>query len=177
MTNTSSTILGIAPGAKQIGISVFRDDDLLFYAIKSIKKPKREESLSALRKIIRDFLIKYQAEAVALKKVVFVQQHRTFIKTVHDEVKDFLKKRNQTVFEYNPRLVRAVICGREKPTRHNMSMILTQQYPELARYFDLPQCWQRRYYTLLFDAVSVGLGCATELKESRHLSAKHAVGV
>lgn len=170
MFNTKATILGIDPGARQIGISVFKDEELIFYAVKSIKKPKREESLIKLKKIIREIIITYQVEAVAIEKIVFVQQHRTFVKIVYDELKDFLKTRNLTLFEYNPKLVRTIICGLQKPTKRNMTLMLSQRYTELARYFNVPRLWQKMYFAQLFDAVAVGLVCAGELKEARELS-------
>jgi Holliday junction resolvasome RuvABC endonuclease subunit len=172
MINIKSTILGIDPGARQLGVSVFRGDELVFYAVKSIKMPKREDSLIKLRKILLELLIQYQVKVVALEEVVFVQQRRTFIKIVYDEIKDFLREPKVTVFEYNPNLMRSVICGLQKPTKHNMALILSQKYTELTRYFNVRRLWQVRYYAQLFDAVAVGFVCATELRETRQLSAQ-----
>jgi len=172
MINPKSTVLGIDPGARQIGISVFSDGQLVFYAIKSFRKPKREDSLLRLRKVLLELLTQYRVEAVAIERVVFVQQHRAFVKIVYDEIREFLKELKVTFFEYDPKVVRGVMCGLHKPTKHNMSLILSQKHPELARYFNVPRLWQKMYYAQLFDAVAVGMVCAIELKETAQLSAR-----
>lgn len=170
----SSIILGIDPGARQIGVSVFKDDELIFYAVKSIKKPNKEESLIKLRKVVGELIASYQVEFVAIEKVVFVQQHRSFVKVVYEEIKDFLKRQNIELFEYNPKLIRQTICGLQKPTKRNTALILAQRYGELTRYFNVPRLWQKRYFAQLFDAIAVGLVCSKELRETKQLSATNS---
>jgi Holliday junction resolvasome RuvABC endonuclease subunit len=171
-TKAPAMTLGIDPGARQIGVSVFRDKELIFYSVKTFKKQTGEEKLIKLRKIIEKLIADYRIESVALEKVVFVQQHRSFVKIVYDEIRDFLKENNVSFFEYNPKLIRAILCGVEKPTKRNVALLLAQRYGELVRYFNVPRLWQKRYYAQLFDAIAVGLVCAKERREAELFPSK-----
>ena len=169
-----STILGIDPGARQIGIAVVKSDELVFYAVKTFRKGDREEKLKKLRLIIEKLVTDYHIEYVALEKIVFVQQHRSFVKIVYDEIKEFLKERNIELFEYNPKVIRQIICGDQKPTKRHTALILAQKNAELVKYFNAPKLWQKRYFAQLFDAIAAAQVCAKELRETKMFLSKSA---
>jgi Holliday junction resolvasome RuvABC endonuclease subunit len=160
--NHQTVVLGIDTGARQIGVAVLLSGDLVFYGVKSIKRPDRDSSLVKLRDVLEKLIETYKINTVTLEKVVFVQQHRSFVKIVYDEIRNFLKKRNIRFFEYNPKLVREIVCGHQQPSKRRAALLLVQRYPELARYFNVPRLWQKRYYAQLFDAIAVGLVCDGE---------------
>lgn len=167
MSKSLPIILGIDPGARQIGISVLKGEELVFFAVKTFKKRNRKASLKKLNQIIGNFIDGYQVEYIALEKIVFIQQHRSFVKIVSEEIKKHLKKQGITLREYNPKAVRQVICGLEKPTKRNTALLLSQKYMELAQYFNVSRLWQKRYFAQLFDAVAVSFVCAEELRQEK----------
>ncbi|MCA1622476.1 MAG: crossover junction endodeoxyribonuclease RuvC [Acidobacteria bacterium] len=167
MPHSSPIVLGVDPGARQIGVAVFRDEELVFYAVKSFKKRREQETIRKLRKVMEKMITTYRVEFVALEEVVNIQQNKSFVKTVYEEIKDLLKKREIPTFEYHPKLIRQIICRNEKPTKRNIALLLSQKYNELVRYFNVPKLWQKRYFALLFDAIAVGLVCAKELKRKQ----------
>lgn len=167
MISSSPVVLGIDPGARQIGVSVTKGERLVFYAVKTFRKGNDGNSLLRLKEIINNLICDYEIKFVAFEKVAFVQQHRSFVKIVSEEIKRVLKEQNVKVFEYNPKQIRQLICGLEKPSKRNTALILSQRYGELVRYFNVPKLWQRRYYALLFGAIAVGLVCAREIEEMK----------
>ena len=164
MRTDQQITLGLDVGARMIGVSVFRGEQLVFYAVKTFRKYNHEESLKNLEDIIQGLIEEYKIRFIAIEKIVFIQQHRSFVKVVYDRVIDFLKDKNIRFKEYNPKFVRQSICGLEKPTKRNAALILAQNYAELVRYFNVPKLWQKRYYAQLFDAIAVGLVCAREFR-------------
>lgn len=169
-----TVLLGIDPGARQIGVSVFRAEELIFYAVKSIKNASREESLFKLRRVLEELIRKYKIEFAAVEKVVFVQQHRSFVKIVYDEIRSFFKRQHIRLIEYNPKFIKKAVCGLHKPTKRNAALVLSQKHPELARYFNVPRLWQRTYYAQLFDAIAVGQVGVEELADVSQLTVKTA---
>lgn len=165
MRTEQLTTLGLDVGARLIGISIFRGEELVFYAVKTFRKYTNEESLKNLKAIIQGLIKEYKIRFVAVEKIVFIQQHRSFVKIAYDRVIAFLKNKNIRFKEYNPKLVRQFICGIEKPTKRNTALLLAQNYAELVRYFNVAKLWQKRYYAQLFDAITVGLVCAREFKQ------------
>lgn len=165
MRTNQQNILGLDVGARQIGVSVLRGEELVFYSVKSFRKHDPDESLKNLEGILDRLITEYEIESVAVEKIVFVQQHRSFVKIVYECAVNFLKGRNISLFEYNPKLVRQIVCGLEKPTKRNTALLLAQSYAELVRYFNVQKLWQKRYYAQLFDAIAVGIACARQLRE------------
>ena len=157
MIGNTPTVLGIDPGARQIGVAVFRNEELLFYAVKSFKKRNDQESLRKLRKVVEKLIAAHRVQFVALEETVFLQQNRSFVKTVCEEIKSCLQKRSVEFSEFHPKQVRRAVCRLEKPTKQNAALLLSQKYLELAQYFSAPRLWQKRYYALMFDAIAVGL--------------------
>ena len=162
------TVLGIDPGARQVGVSILHaDGELVFFSVKTFKKPTKEESLRKLRKIISKLIIRYRVEAVAVEKIAFVQQRRSFVKDVYEEIIRYARgQENLTLCEYDPKRIRQLICGLEKPTKQNAALLLSQSYPELVRYFSVPRPWQKRYFALLFGAIAVALVCSKEIEKA-----------
>lgn len=172
MSTFATNILGLDIGARQIGVSVLKDEELVFYTIKSIKRNSKTKTLKQLEKVLTALIEKYDIEVITLKKIVYPQQQNSFVKTVYQTTKNFVLKRNIRLFEYNPKLIRQIICALEKPTKRNTALLLSQRYTELARYSSVPKLWQKRYFAQLFDAIAVGLVCARELRETELLSAQ-----
>jgi len=160
----SPTILGIDPGARQLGVAVFKGRELIFYAVKTIKEENTAKTLLRLCQNILGLIAEYKVDYIALEKVVFVQQHRSLVKVISEHVKEIIKAENIPLFEYNPKIVRKFICRFQKPTKANTARILAGKYPELIRYFNAPKTWQKRYYAQLLDAVAVGFVCSRQNK-------------
>ena len=79
MPYSSPIVLGIDPGARQIGVAVFCGEELIFYAVKSFKKRSEEDTLRKLRKVLEKMISAYRVEFVALERVVYVQQNKSFV--------------------------------------------------------------------------------------------------
>lgn len=172
MSAFAPNILGLDVGARQIGVSIQRNEELVFYAVKSIKQNSKTETLKRLQNVLEALIAKYDIEVIAVEKSVYPQQQNSFVKIVYQATKDFALQRNIRLFEYHPNLIRQIICQMKKPTKYNTALILAQRYTELARYFNVPKLWQKRYFAQLFDAIAVGLVCARELRETKQLSAQ-----
>lgn len=162
MSTKNLTVLGVDPGARQIGISVFKDRQLIFYSVKTLGGKDPNLKITAMKQILKGFIAAYQIEHVALKRIVFVQQHRSFVKVVFDELRSFLKKQPLGYSEYNPAEIRKLLCEYEEPTRANTARVLAQKFPELTRYLNVSKVWQKKYYSLLLEAVAVGFICASK---------------
>lgn len=165
MPTLDPTVLGIDPGARQIGVAVFRGDELIFYGLKSIKKKTDADTLRKLRKVLAKMIETYRIEAVAIEKAVFIQQQRSFVKTVYEEAVSYARTQKVFLFEHDPKTIRRTICGIQEPTKRNTALALVQSYPELEQYFTVPKIWQKRYYAQLFDAIAAGLVCTIEFKK------------
>lgn len=167
MNLTSSAILAIVPRSRHIGVSVIRDDDLIFYAVKTIQSETRHKTQAKLRKILKNIIDEYEITHIALQRIVFIQQHRSEVKIVFDVIKSFLKQESLPCYEYSPTTIRKTICNDGRPIKSKTAFILAQKYPELTRYLKVKKIWQKRYFSPLLDAVAVGYVSAEERQKEQ----------
>jgi Holliday junction resolvasome RuvABC endonuclease subunit len=153
---SKQVILGIDPGTRQIGISVFKGEELMFYALKTIKEETPAKTLAKLRKILETLILKYRIEHVAIEKPVFVQQERSFVKDIYEEIKEFIKQRNLGLAEHHPKMVMTRICEKGSATKQNTALVLARRYRELSKYVKPSNSRQTHYFAPLFDAIAVG---------------------
>lgn len=165
-------ILGIDPGARQIGVAIFNGNELLYYGVKTVKKSGlRKTAFVALEKIITQLMDEYETDCFALEKVVSVQQRNSVVEAVSWQIKAIAQKHHYRFKEYSPSFVRETICGKTKATRDETYRILTDQYPELRRYLSATRIWQKAYFAHLFDAVATAAVGVRELQtadDSKH---------
>ena len=168
MTGTAPATLGLDIGARRVGVAVFRGEELVFYAVKSIRRESETETLKRLEKTLAILIEKYGIEAVALEKIVYPQQQRrSIVKAAYQKAKRLALKNRLRLFEYDPALIRRIICRNEKSTKNRAALLLSEKYAELARCFNAPKNWQRQYYSPLFDAVAAGFVCSFEKDDNR----------
>lgn len=176
MLKNQPIILGIDPGARQIGIAVLRGGELFYYAVKTLKKDKKDNSQSSvsitesLEQIICKAVEEFKVDCIALEKVTSAQQRNSFVEVVYRNVKEIAARRNFKLREYSPNFVRNSICRQTKATRREAYKILTEKYPELYRYLSATRIWQKAYFAHLFDAIAVALLCSREFEEAQQLS-------
>lgn len=157
-------LLALDVGAKQIGAAVFESHRLVFYAIKSIKKPTKTETLKQTRNVLKRLIIEYDIQVIAVEKLVYPQQQRSFVKTVYEEIRSFANEKNIKLLELEPLFVRQTICKNKAATKRNTFETITRLYSELSKAFAAKRIWQKAYYAYLFNAIAVGLVSVKEIK-------------
>lgn len=165
---TKTRILAIDPGTKEIGVAVLDGDDLIYYAVKTIRD--RSTAQKVLRQavaIVIDLISRHRPDCVAIEKMFVVQKSAALLSVVAEEIKSAARGSGLDVYEYAPTTIRKFVCQTGKATKADVAKTLARQYPELARHLNSPTTWEQKYYANMFDAVAVGLMC-------RHDNATHA---
>lgn len=163
MKSQLSRVLGIDLGARFIGVSIFEGTELFFYETKTIKRESDHETLLKMKSIVLDLIHQFDVVHVAVQKIVFSQQHRSFVRIVYEGLITLLRELGIDFSEHNPKTLRQVICGDEKPTKANTAQILSRKFSELRSTFCFGKAWQKRYASLALGAVSAGFVFANEL--------------
>lgn len=117
------TILGIDPGSTKIGFGVISHNGkngqseipkVLGYGYIDLKSLKTKEMrLLQLHKDLKDILIKYKPEAVAVESIYFFKNMKTFTPVVESRGVIFLAvaQNKIKIFEYSPLQVKQTIAG------------------------------------------------------------------
>lgn len=166
MSRTQPVVLGIDPGSRRIGVAVFREAEMIFYGLKSIKKKTEVDTLRKLRNVLAKLVSGYRIEYVVLERAIYAQQQASFVKTVYREIVSFFEQKQIKLLVYDPKFIRKAICGYEKPTKHNTALKLIQRHSELERYINLPSSRQQVYYWRMFGAIAAAITGVEAVKHS-----------
>ncbi len=167
MDNTSSTILAIDPGTRELGVAVLRGGELLFYGVKTVTNRKNPQRvLETISGYIRNLLKKYRPTYLAIEKMFVTQKNSALLVVAAEQVKATAKEANLPIYEYAPSTVRKRLCQTGRATKRETAEVLAGRFPELKRYYLRTAAWERDYYSNLFDAVAIGVVCEEDLMES-----------
>ncbi len=168
MNETRTRILAIDPGTKEIGIAVLDGEELIYYAVKTIRD--RSTAQKVLRQavtIVIDLIAAHRPDCLAIEKMFVVQKSAALLSVVAEEIKAAARGSGLDVYEYAPTTIRKFVCQTGKATKAEVAKTVAVRYPELARHLNSITTWEQKYYANMFDAVAVGLMCRHEIAAKR----------
>lgn len=151
-------ILAIEPGTRELGVAVFDEDRLIYYAVKTIGKGSRqEERAEEVRLIVSRLLSEYESRIIAIKQLAFTQQNLEQVAEVVNAIELLAQADQITLLHYSRPSVRLAICGNRKATKQECTKRIIITFPELAGYANRTSKWERMYYARMLEAVALGL--------------------
>ena len=147
-----------------MGVAVLDGSDLIFTTIKTIKVKglSGAKTLVKLEKIIKDLIVHYAPNVLAVEEPLPIQKKRSpLLNQMFNRIKKIGRAENLEVISSAPNVVRQYICAQEKPTKLKTAFIIaTNYYSWLYRYYEkdlAKKWWEEKYWASLFDAVALGL--------------------
>ena len=160
------TILAVDPGTRELGISVLRGQELLYYRVKTITRRKIPSSVLEIATLFIDRLIeKFQPRYLAIEKMSITQQNSPLLAILVEQIKAIAEAEILIVREYSPFSVRKELCQSEKATKKDVAEVLAKRFPELVRYCKRTKLWEREYYAKIFDFVALGWVCSGDFRQ------------
>jgi len=161
-------ILAFNPTAKYLGIAAFKGNELIHWQIRKLREKgkKQGELLAKTKRKIQELLTDYEPEIVVIGHPTELQlKNSPFLKALLKGMRETVKGRNHLIVPLIE--ARKFICRDVKPTKMNTAKIIATLYcPWLYRRYEKElkkelegQWWKRKYHTMLFDAIALGLYC------------------
>ena len=159
----STTILAIDPGTRELGFAVMSNQELLYYGVKTVVDRKKPSNvLKVAGEFVLKMIEKYQPSVLAIEKMFVTQKNSALLNVVAAEIEAAAKENDLQIYEYASTAIRKTICQRGRATKREVAKLLSERFPELARYYNRRKVWEVEYYANLFDAVAVGLVCSED---------------
>lgn len=166
MRNKSTSILAVCPSSKQIGVALLSDHELLYYGVKTVRNRRSmRQLLGEVQKITLQLIARYEPQHLAIKRARLIQKSAALAAVVAEEIKSTATQKRLQIHEYQPTVVREMICKSEKATKSDITQAVITRFVELGRYTDRASTWEQLYYFRMIEAVAVGLCCQRELPE------------
>jgi Holliday junction resolvasome RuvABC endonuclease subunit len=153
-------ILAIDPGTRKMGIAILERKELIYSAVKVLKRTIPHELLEEAKRTILRLIDDFKPEFLAVEKPFFFQYKRLrLLATLVEEIEILGRKRKLKVFAYFPKTIRKLLVGDGNATKEQVARVLAAKYPDLTIYLRQDRLWKEKHWQNMFDAIAVGLTC------------------
>lgn len=166
MPKRPATILAINPGTKYLALAVFKNTELREWQIKTFKGKWSAEKMKDILAAIADFIIQYQIDALAIKRLHPSRSSANLNRLV-SEIKGLVKGRCLLVCERSIRNLERYFCLGGRRNKRRMAEAVVLEYPVLFNEFEKEKHHKNPYYLRLFEAVALGSACRDEMDSAR----------
>ena len=154
-------ILGINPGARQIGYALFHKSELRDWGIKSVKGRWSNEKKKKIERIFIGLLDQYKPDCLALKKLHPARSSLELSRQI-TRLKELCQSRNIRIYEYPLKYLEQIILT-ERMSKRKLIDSLSEQYPVLFAEAKKEHSNKNSYHTRMFEAVALGHVCFNQL--------------
>jgi Holliday junction resolvasome RuvABC endonuclease subunit len=151
-----------------MGIAVLEDDQLVYYAVKELRRwhPAFQRA-RATRDTITDVIERFHPDVLAYETSYYVQQAASpLLANQEREIRRLAKSAGMKGVAYSPLYVRQQLCADAYVTKQMVARVLVERFPELAGYRVGQTLRSERYWLHMFDALAVAVVAAREFRRS-----------
>jgi Holliday junction resolvasome RuvABC endonuclease subunit len=161
-------ILAIDPGTREMGIAVLANQELEYYAVKTITRRDSASSiLKQTRAIIRKLISIHNPQILAIERPFLGYGNRSStLVTVCQDLRQLGKQHGCQIVDVNPKTAKKLVAGAGSATKREVARVVCSRFPELQIYLSQPHKYQEKYWQNMFDAVGIALAA----KEIKNLS-------
>lgn len=159
-------IISVAPATKRFGVIVFRNEEIICFAVKTLKPPRTNESIKrevsgSIENLIKEFI----PQAIVIKSQGKQQLKSKQFKLIAGCIESQAKSHQIPVIRLKFETVKKSLCRKLKPNKVNTFNALTIVYPELRQFTGNSSKWRTQYYEILLLAAALGYYYQTVLTE------------
>jgi len=165
MTKKPLKIIGINPGTRYLGITVFDGPELMDWRIKVLKEKWSKEKMKKAIKIISEFMERYQPNVLAIKKLHPSRRSENLLRLLN-KIKEFARRRNLKVFQYSIKEIEKSFIKGGKLNKRNLIEAVVKLYPILHYDLNKERNHRNPYYFRMFEAVALASACAQRFGKS-----------
>jgi Holliday junction resolvasome RuvABC endonuclease subunit len=159
-------VLGIDPGTRLMGVAMLEGTQLIYYAVKELRRMRPAFQLKrATYDVIYELIARFEPDVLAYETSYYVQQQGSLLLRAHErEIQRCAAAAKVRTVAYSPLYVRQRLCADAYSTKHMVAAALVEQFPELAGYRTNQTPRGERYWLNMFDALAVAVVAAREFK-------------
>lgn len=157
MRYADNVILAIAPATKRFGTVIFRNAEIIYFAVKPLKPPRTSESIKLEVSISIENLVKeFSPQTIAIKSPGKQQLKSNQFELIAGCVESKAEYYQIPLVHIKFESVKKSLCPVCKPTKANSFKSLAVIYPELRQFTGNSSKWRMQYYDILLVAAALG---------------------
>ncbi len=154
MPKETLKIIGINPGTRYLGISVFQDSDLRDWRIKVFQEKWSVDKIKKIKKTILDLMDDYEPNILAIKKLHPSRSSKN-LKLLTAWIKESCKKKGLRILQFSIKELEDFYLPNEKLNKRNLIKKISSEYPELIHQYDRETRNKNPYFIRMFESVAL----------------------
>ena len=150
---TTSTILGISPGTRTMGLALARDGELIDWRVKTFNGFWSESKLKTIVHVLKTHIEDTGVTAVALKKPD-VFRSSSGLELLISELKALCHRYQIPVSMFSLKTLKEQYSKEKGFTKAAMIKRVASQFPALYADYNKEQRNRFKYYTKMFEAIA-----------------------
>jgi|WetSurMetagenome_2_1015567.scaffolds.fasta_scaffold00114_18 Holliday junction resolvasome RuvABC endonuclease subunit len=165
MPKKTITVIGINPGAKYLGVAVFRGQELRDWRVKVTKGKWTADKHRKTLRILSAFIGQYRPDAMAIKRLNPSRSSAGLDRLVLKFIA-LAEHKGIQVCQYDIKELEAVFQVEGRGNKREMAEKIAADYPALHGDLALEKRSKNSYHLRMFEAVALGAACVRELDNS-----------
>jgi Holliday junction resolvasome RuvABC endonuclease subunit len=175
-STTQSTILGIDPGTKEMGLAVLRGRELLAYGVRTLRNGEHPyDVIGQARRIVLAEIERHSPQIVAIEKPLMLPTKRAaLLSVIAQELHERAKELSLEVREISPQEVRQAVVGNPQATKIDVAEALVQGgfdqlhglIPKRPVRAALGLRPRDKYWLHMFDALALAAAIAADVRSA-----------
>jgi RNase H-fold protein (predicted Holliday junction resolvase) len=168
----ATTIMGVDPGTREMGIAILRGQSLLAFGVHTLRNGDRPHDVIAqARKILLSYIAEYSPGLVGIEKPLLRPTKRAaLVSVIAEELRARSRELGLRVVEVSPRDARGIVASDRRAKKLDVAKALVRRFPELRP--KLPKAPKRsalgfsprdKYWFHMFDALAVAAALSSDM--------------
>lgn len=149
----ATTILGISPGTRIMGLGVVQNGELMEWQVKSFKGSWSKEKLKLILETIENLCDHFQVTDVALKVVSPLHSSKNLL-VLTDRISELAKKNKVRLYKFTMQDIKRKAGDQRKNSMNDLMESITHKYPVLKREYLKERNNLNPYYLKMFEAIA-----------------------
>jgi hypothetical protein len=153
----NTTILGISPGTRYLGLAMMRNGDLYDWKVKTYKGVCTEDKLIKALAHIEELIITHVVSYIACK-IPHASRSSFSLDILIEKIKKIAKEYNIHILIYSINEIKAYFKNNIS-NKKNLAEHIAERYPALLHEFKKERNNKNSYYARMFEAIAAVLYC------------------
>jgi len=162
MINEPLRIIGINPGTRYMGITIFMGSELREWRIKIFSGKWSKDKMEKIKKIILDFIELYNPNILAIKKLHSSRSSQS-LKNLIVRLKDICRRKGLKLYQYSIDDLEKFFVLEGKANKKNLVKIIASEYTDIFHELKREKENKNPYYIRMFEAIALAAMCFHQL--------------
>lgn len=149
----ATTILGISPGTRIMGLGVVQNGELVEWQVKSFKGSWSKEKLKLILEAIENLCAHFQVTDVALKVISPLHSSKNLL-VLTDRISELVRKNKVRLYKFTVQDLKQKVGDLGNNSMNDLMESITHKYPVLKREYLKELNNLNPYYLKMFEAIA-----------------------